>query len=420
VKSVLAEKYGILPQNIWHLAVMPCFDKKLEASRSELTSHSWHGQTEGDAVRDVDCVITARELLMLAESRNISFPRLPKRSVTGEFAPSFPDPGVNSFLFAPVHGQKRKREDVEAIGTSGGYLHHILKTRQVETPGSTISFQRGRNTDVAEYSVLDPTGQTVFKAARYYGFRNIQNLVRRLKPAKASRMPGAAARKVGTARRPGAAAGTSADGDYAYVEVMACPGGCTNGGGQIKVGDVATLRQVGGTGIVNGAGLEQEVLPAQREWLAKVDEAYWSADTHDEDDGDNDDGSNAAQEEISTNASHNHGSTTKDHGGDITMTNDPPPSSSSSSSTSPACDSVLSTDTDNPSGSSKDEDLVDGISRRGVRDFLAHWSNLTGIELEVLLKTTYRVVESDVGKNKSGGSDVDRVNALAHAAGGGW
>ncbi|KAF1820919.1 iron hydrogenase [Dissoconium aciculare CBS 342.82] len=347
VKSVLSKKYGIPPQNIWHLAVMPCFDKKLEASRSELTSHSWHGQTEEDAVRDVDCVITARELLMLAESRNISFPRLPKRPVTGEFAPSFADPGVDSFLFAPGYGQKRKREDVESIGTSGGYLHHILKTRQVETPGSTISFQRGRNTDVAEYSVLDPSGQTVFKAARYYGFRNIQNLVRRLKPAKASRMPGAAARKVGTARRPGAAAGTSADGDYAYVEVMACPGGCTNGGGQIKVGDVATLRQVGGTGIVNGEGLEQEVLPAQREWLAKVDEAYCSS-------------------------------------------------------------------------SSRGEDLVDGISRRRVRDFLAHWSDLTGIEPDVLLKTTYRVVESDVGKNKSGGSDVDRVNALAHAAGGGW
>jgi hypothetical protein len=233
-------------------------------------------------------------------------------------------------------------------------------------------------------------------------------------------MPGAAARKVGTARRPGAAAGTSADGDYAYVEVMACPGGCTNGGGQIKVGDVATLRQVGGTGIVNGEGLEQEVLPAQREWLAKVDEAYWSADT---DDGEHDDGGNATREGISPNASHrNNNSTTKDHDGDITMSNDPSPSSSSS--TSPARDSVLSTDTDNnPSGSSsssKGEDLVDGISRRRVRDFLAHWSDLTGIELDVLLKTTYRVVESDVGKNKSGGSDVDRVNALAHAAGGGW
>ena len=80
LKSILARKFGIQPQNVWHLAVMPCFDKKLEASRAELTSHSWHGQ-EGDAVRDVDCVITARELLMLAESRDISFPGLPMEMV---------------------------------------------------------------------------------------------------------------------------------------------------------------------------------------------------------------------------------------------------------------------------------------------------------------------------------------------------
>ena len=354
-------------------------------------------------MRDVDCVITARELLMLAESRNISFPRLPKRPVTEEFAPSFPDSDVNSFLFSSARGQKRKREDVESIGTSGGYLHHILKTRQAETPGSTINYQRGRNTDVAEYTVLDSNGQPIFKAARYYGFRNIQNLVRRLKPAKASRMPGAAARKMGASRRPGAASGTSADGDYAYVEVMACPGGCTNGGGQIKVGDVATLRQVGGTGIVNGAGIDQEILPAQREWLARVDEAYWSVDAHDDSHDD---------EEISRDGDSNDNDViSQDHDADTPMTTDEPHPHSSS----PAHDSVLSTDTT----AEQDKDIVDGISRRRVRDFLAHWSSVTGIDLDILLKTTYRVVESDVGKQKST-SDVDRVNALAHAAGGGW
>jgi iron only hydrogenase large subunit-like protein len=404
LKSILAKKYGIPPQNVWHLAVMPCFDKKLEASRSELTSHLWHGQEGEDAVRDVDCVITARELLMLAESRNISFPSLPKRPVIGELAPSFPDSEIHSFLFLSSRGQKRKREDVESIGTSGGYLHHILKTRQAETPGSTINYQRGRNTDVAEYTVLDSNGQAIFKAARYYGFRNIQNLVRRLKPAKASRMPGAAARKMGTTRRPGGAGGTSADGEYAYVEVMACPGGCTNGGGQIKVGDVATLRQVGGTGIINGAGLDQEILPAQREWLARVDEAYWSADTY----SDND-------EEISHDGDFihdgNNNNTPHDHNGDSPMATNETHQHSSS----PAHDSVLSPDTT----AEQDKDIVDGISRRRVRDFLAHWSSVTGIDLDVLLKTTYRVVESDVGKQKST-SDVDRVNALAHAAGGGW
>ena len=368
VKSILAKKYGIDPKNVWHLAIMPCFDKKLEASRSELTSHTWHGQ-ENDAVRDVDCVITARELLMLAESRDISFPGLPKHPVA-DLAP-FPEPRINEFLFGRSRGQKRKREDVTAVGTSGGYLWHVLKTQQSRHIGSQIEVQRGRNQDVSEYSVVGADGTAVFKAARYYGFRNIQNLVRKLKPAKASRMPGAssAGRKVGGTRRPGGATKAGDDSqNYAYVEVMACPGGCTNGGGQIKVGDVATLRQVGGsgTGIENGGS--QEMIPAQRDWLAKVDEAYWSGGTSA---SESDDG--------------------QEH--------------------SPARDSVMS--------GTDDDDVIDGINRRHVHDILNHWAAITGVGLETLLTTTYRVVESDVGKDKPG-ADVDRVNALAAAAGGGW
>jgi iron only hydrogenase large subunit-like protein len=100
-------------------------------------------------------------------------------------------------------------------------------------------------------------------------------------------MPGATRKPMGGSRRPGAASAgvASSEGDYSYVEVMACPGGCTNGGGQIKIGDVLTLRQVGGTGIENGSA-EQEVLPVQKEWLAKVDEAYWSAESEDLDSSD--------------------------------------------------------------------------------------------------------------------------------------
>lgn len=369
LKSVLAKKFDIPPENIWHLAVMPCFDKKLEASRGELTSHTWHGQEE-DAVRDVDCVITARELLMLAESRDISFPGLPKHPLSSEYAPPFPEAAVNNFLFGRPQGQKRKREEANSVGTSGGYLWHILKTKQAQNAGSQIKSQRGRNNDVSEYTVVDADGQPIFKAARYYGFRNIQNLVRRLKPPKASRMPGAS-RKPGVARRPNGAATGGNESDYAYVEVMACPGGCTNGGGQIKVGDVATLRQVGGTGIENGG--DQEMLPAQREWLAQVDEAYWSAGSDELADAD----------------------------GDVDMEH------------SPARDSVVS------GAGDANSEMVDGIDRRRVDQFLDHWSSITGIGLETLLNTTYRVVESDVGK-EGGGGDMDRVNALAHAAGGGW
>ena len=373
LKSVLAKRYGIPPEKVWHMAIMPCFDKKLEASRAELTSHTWHGQ-DGDMVRDVDCVITARELLMLAESRNISFPCLPKKVVGKAYAPPFPDQTINNFLFGRQRGQKRKREEASGIGTSGGYLHHVLKTQQSQHPGSSISIHRGRNPDVADYTILSADGKELFRAARYYGFRNIQNLVRRLKPAKASRMPGAT-RKPGGARKPNGGAAGSGEQDYAYVEVMACPGGCTNGGGQIKIGDVATLRQVSGTGIENGG--DQEMIPAQKEWLARVDEAYWSADS--EDLQDVEDNSDVEMDDANIN-----GAASGSH------------------------DSLVDSD-----------DVVDGIDRRHIKALLNHWAAVTGVELDKLLYTTYRAVESDVGKTKPGG-DMERVAGLAVQVGGGW
>ena len=96
-----------------------------------------------------------------------------------------------------------------------------------------------------EYQLVQD-GKVIAKTARYNGFRNIQNLVRRLKPEKKSRMPGS--------RRAVATGGSEAGmADTAYVEVMACPGGCTNGGGQIKAEDVAGLMGEKMAGVV-GAG----------------------------------------------------------------------------------------------------------------------------------------------------------------------
>ncbi|OQO12039.1 hypothetical protein B0A48_02678 [Cryoendolithus antarcticus] len=382
VKSVLARKYGISPEKIWHMAVMPCFDKKLEASRIELTSHAWAGE-EADRVRDVDCVITARELLMLAESRNISFPCLPRTTLSTIFRPPFPDPAINRLLFPPTRKPKRSTASFEpsAIGTSDGYLHHILLTQQSRHASSTIKVHRGRNADVSDYSVLSAEGVEVFRAARYYGFRNIQNLVRRLKPAKASRMPGATRRPGGGGLRKPAGGGET---EYAYVEVMACPGGCTNGGGQIKVGDVMTLRQ-GGTGMSNGG--DQEVVPAQKEWLARVDEAYWSAESED-DLGDDGDG--------------------VDEDGDHDMMN---VMLSNSHANEHANDShVNGEDTG---------DVIDGIDRGRVKAFFDHWADVTGVEIEKLVFTTFRAVESDVGKTKPVG-DMERVAGLAVQVGGGW
>ena len=268
LKTTLSRKLGISPDRIWHVAIMPCFDKKLEASREELTDAVWEGSgTRG--VRDVDCVITSKELLMLADSRRVDFSALPRTPLSPASRIPFPDQKLNSFLFPPP---RRRNNNVQpAAGTSGGNLYYILQCFMSQHKDASIQTTRGRNADVVEYTVTSATGETLLKAARYYGFRNIQNLVRKLKPARPSRMPGG--KPIGSARKPG---GKLSGPDYAYVEVMACPGGCTNGGGQIKVDDSVI------TGLE--AGEAKPGPQEQKAWLAQVDEAYFSGNDSTEED----------------------------------------------------------------------------------------------------------------------------------------
>ncbi|KAI0852895.1 cytosolic Fe-S cluster assembly factor nar-1 [Daldinia vernicosa] len=349
LKTTLSRTLGISPDRIWHLAVMPCFDKKLEASREELTDAVWNGNGQpGRGVRDVDCVITSKEILMLTESRSIDFFGLSKTPVSALLQTPFPDPTLGRFLFPP---RLRAGQADPLAGTSGGNLYYTLKYVSARHPGSKIETVRGRNADVVEYTVTSPTGEPIFKAARYYGFRNIQNLVRRLKPPKLSRMPGA---KVPGSRRP---AGKPAGLEYAYVEVMACPGGCTNGGGQIKVDDPVVIER---------RGLETKPGPQeQKQWLAQVDEAYFSAEDSDFD---------LEAEDVN-----------------LAVEN----------------------------GDQVRGDMVGSISPSYIRDTLAHWASITGIDVDRLVYTSYREVVSDVGKDKAAGN-TERVVQLAGKIGGGW
>ncbi|KAK7757101.1 Cytosolic Fe-S cluster assembly factor nar1 [Diatrype stigma] len=378
LKTTLSRRLGIPPDRIWHLAVMPCFDKKLEASREELTDVAWGSgehpgsSSGGRGVRDVDCVITSKEILMLAESRGLDFFGLSRSPVPASTArtPPFPDPKLRRFLFpgtTRARQRQRQQQSDPAAGTSGGNLHFTLQYVAARHPGATIAAVRGRNVDVVEYTVKGGADGTtpIFRAARYYGFRNIQNLVRRLKPARPSRMPGAGARAVGAAKRPAGGRAAAGSGmEYAYVEVMACPGGCTNGGGQIKVDDPVIIER-------RGAGAEAKPGPReQKQWLAQVDEAYFSADE------------SAA------------GDDAEEH------------------------QSRLNGDSDDDGDDNDDDDVVGGISPSYIHDTLAHWASITGIDIEKLTRTSFREVVSDVGKNKP--SDTERVVQLAGKIGGGW
>ncbi|KMU76418.1 LET1 protein [Coccidioides immitis RMSCC 3703] len=314
IKTILSKRLNVPPSRIWHLAIMPCFDKKLEASRQELTDASW--QTTNHDI--------------------------------------FASPAMDQ----PIR-------DVDC-----GYLHHLLTPIKPSTQQHYPS-QRGRNADVIDYTLVSAeTGRPIIKAARYYGFRNIQNLVRKLKPAKTSRLPGA---RAAVSRRTGISASHTAAGggvsDYAYIEVMACPGGCTNGGGQIRVEDARDTATIATSSIDGSAPTAQTsqhkpTPQEQRAWLARVDEVYYSADSD----------------------SH-------------------PPSS--------------------PSTSLGDEMEIDRplepeSRSQSVHAILQYWSDMTGIPLPKLVYTTFRKVESDVGKSKNGAADTARVAELAGKIGGGW
>ncbi|KAI9835219.1 MAG: Cytosolic Fe-S cluster assembly factor nar1 [Thelocarpon superellum] len=372
LKTSLSKTLGISPSLIWHVAVMPCFDKKLEGSRSELTDAAWNGEAATSTPsRDVDCVITTREILQLASSRSIDLSSLPKRPVL--FAP-FPDATLSTFLFPSRH--HRPRNSTSEFGTSGGQLLRVLKAHQAAHPGSRIISERGRNADVVEYRVerdSESGHEILVRAARYYGFRNIQNLVRKLKPMKASRMPGAASRQ---ARAASAKSGIGPITEYAYIEVMACPGGCTNGGGQIKASDeMMTI-----TTAVGEAQRREEVTrplapsPAQqKEWLAKVDEAYFSSSSPLASDAETD-----ADSEIETNRD------------------------------------IASTTVSNPRAK---EHVV------SVSEMLEHWTTVTQLPLDTLAYTTFRRVEDSFNSGAHGagtGTGTGLIGEIAGREGGGW
>ncbi|XP_034509073.1 cytosolic iron-sulfur assembly component 3-like, partial [Ailuropoda melanoleuca] len=97
-------------------------------------------------------------------------------------------------------------------GGSGGYLEHVFQHAARELFGihvDEVTYRPLRNKDFQEVT-LEKEGRILLHFAAAYGFRNIQNLVQKL---RRGRCP------------------------YHYVEVMACPAGCLNGGGQLKAPD---------------------------------------------------------------------------------------------------------------------------------------------------------------------------------------
>lgn len=115
VKRTFCVARGLDPAAVYHVAVMPCFDKKLEASRADF---NLPGNDAAAPVPEVDCVITTLELHDL----------LAQRGALDSFAPAM----LDAFLpgNAPPLG---KLSGVR--GGSGGYMEYVLKTAARELFG---------------------------------------------------------------------------------------------------------------------------------------------------------------------------------------------------------------------------------------------------------------------------------------------
>ena len=208
---------------------MPCYDKKLEAVRPNFTL----GVDESLQIKEVDTVLATHELVELinnlATQNDLaasidSFSQInPFVHKNEEFkleAGSY-SPQAQQFLevmrmFVDASCGSEKFSQISRLNTtSNGYLEYIFRRTAKEVFGVTIDpmeplvYVPGKNKDLKECQ-LTVKGQVVLRFAAAYGFRNIQNIIRNIKRGKC---------------------------EYDYIEVMACPGGCLNGGGQIKPKD---------------------------------------------------------------------------------------------------------------------------------------------------------------------------------------
>ncbi len=198
-KTYYAQKEGIDPKNIFVVSVMPCTAKKFEAERMD------HTAVEGLA--DIDAVVTVRELARMIKKAGIMFNMLPD----GEFDAPF---GLGSGAGT-------------IFGATGGVMEAALRTAYEVLTGESL--------EKLEFS--DVRGVEGIKEASYSIAGNEINVAVVSGTANAGKLLDMV---------------KSGEKTYDFIEVMACPGGCVNGGGQpiqpasvINNYDVRALRAAG-------------------------------------------------------------------------------------------------------------------------------------------------------------------------------
>lgn len=179
VKSYYAEKNNINPQNIFVVSIMPCTAKKYEKEREELVT---------GGLKDVDCVLTTRELGDLIKRSGINFTALPDEEFDDDLLGDYTGAGV-------------------IFGVTGGVMEAALRTAYFSLTGKEhelIKFEQVRGFEGVKEAGIEIGGKTIWVAVAS-GMKNAKVLMDEVR------------------------AGTS---KYAFIEIMGCPGGCVAGGGQ--------------------------------------------------------------------------------------------------------------------------------------------------------------------------------------------
>ena len=178
IKTWYAQKEGIDPNNIVSVSVMPCTAKKFEINRDD---------ENAAGLPDVDISITTRELARMIKKAQLNFVRLPEEKF---------DDAMGVSTGAAV-----------IFGATGGVMEAALRTAADLLTGESqdnIEYTEIRGTEGFKEAVYKVAGMDV-KVAVVSGLSNADALLKKVRSGEA---------------------------DYQFIEVMCCPGGCVNGGGQ--------------------------------------------------------------------------------------------------------------------------------------------------------------------------------------------
>ncbi len=175
IKSYFAKAHDLDPKDIFVVSIMPCTAKKYERQRSQMPE-------------DVDAVLTTRELARMIKRSGINWQKLPEEEFDPDLLGDYSGAGV-------------------IFGVTGGVMEAALRTAYFWLTGKEygkIEFHEVRGLEAVKEADINVEG-TIVKVAVTSGMKNAKALLDQVKAGKSP---------------------------YAFIEIMCCPGGCINGGGQ--------------------------------------------------------------------------------------------------------------------------------------------------------------------------------------------